>query len=268
MQQWYSYIHIMPNWCDNTLIIKSLSNSNVSHLDNFYNENSTKNEEETIDLDFNCCVPMPEKIKNSESPSKFNDEEKKELINKYGTDNWYDWAIENWGTKWNTNDVYFDKESDDSILYSFTTAWGPPDKWLYKIFEKYPNLDIKLTYEESGMDFGGEIHYDGQDIFENQYTLSEYVWENCDKDLIDKTIDEILANYETSEIYDDDKKDEIVEQIIENISDEIYNSHMIESYLLDYYNNYLEVRSNKSNIENFTVLKYSDKGNNIFKLNL
>ena len=259
----------MPNWCDNYLIVNLSSyNNNCTNedIDNFYNENLQKFGDDVYDLDFNCCVPMPEEIKNSESPSNLDEEKKKELIDKYGADNWYDWSINNWGTKWNTKDIYCDRESNGSLTYNFTTPWGPPDKWLLAIINKYPDLEIKLTYEEAGMDFGGEIHYNGELIMQEQYTLSEHVWENCDKEFIDKAIAEVVNSEDSNDLC----YQNITEQVIEYISDEIYNAYSIESYILEYLDEYFEKvkKRDSNNIDNVTILEYGDEGKNIFKLTL
>jgi len=49
-------------------------------------------------------------------------EMQKEYMERYGFDNWYDWAIKNWGTKWGVYDVTEWKGNK----ISFNTAWSPP----------------------------------------------------------------------------------------------------------------------------------------------
>ena len=42
-----------------------------------------------------------------------------------GKNNWYDWSIMNWGTKWNAQEV--DVRQNKNVLdYSFQTAWDAP----------------------------------------------------------------------------------------------------------------------------------------------
>ena len=71
----------------------------------------------------------------------------------------YHWSIQNWGTKW---DVYYDHispeemgwtEGCESIDFSFTTAWSPPQGWFEKIIQLYPELAFELHYEEPGCFF-------------------------------------------------------------------------------------------------------------------
>lgn len=75
----------------------------------------------------------------------------------YGFDNWYDWSIKNWGTKW---DAYDGQGSPEEGNLNFGTAWNPPNKVIEKLFKKYPGADIDWYYEETGMNFAGHCHPD------------------------------------------------------------------------------------------------------------
>lgn len=68
---------------------------------------------------------------------------------------WYDWNINNWGTKWDAGDVYADRADDTHMVYSFSTAWSPPMPVMHKLAEQYPNFDISFSYEEE-QGWGGE----------------------------------------------------------------------------------------------------------------
>ena len=69
-------------------------------------------------------------------------------------ENWYDWRVNYWGTKW---DVKIDIQiyEDDCIFLSFDSAWASPTAWLDKISSDFPDLHFILNYEESGMGFKG-----------------------------------------------------------------------------------------------------------------
>jgi hypothetical protein len=44
-----------------------------------------------------------------------------------GDQDWYNWRVNNWGTKWDISDVYFEHQAEeDQIQFSFSTAWAPP----------------------------------------------------------------------------------------------------------------------------------------------
>lgn len=77
---------------------------------------------------------------------------------------WYDWNVRNWGTKWDVavhdNDKYPDTEITDesktSLGYRFNTAWSPPIEAITKLSTQYPTLNFNLSYEEE-TGWGGEI---------------------------------------------------------------------------------------------------------------
>ena len=87
-------------------------------------------------IDFNKIVPMPDNIYHGNLG-----EEERRL---YGKNNWYDWSVHNWGTKWNAYSSWFDEENN--IIF-FDTAWSCPT----------PVLDAlaKLCYEHN-VSFAGE----------------------------------------------------------------------------------------------------------------
>ena len=92
--------------------------------------------------------PMPTELRGTTSPSKVKDQV---LINKYGHDNWYDWALENWGTKWG---FYSGSVISDSSVY-FQTAWATPYKAMVSLSEKFPSVTIKVQYADE--DFGHNV---------------------------------------------------------------------------------------------------------------
>lgn len=124
-------------------------------------------------LDFEKILPMPKKLKGTEVPT--------------DKPNWYDWSIENWGTKWNSYDGYV---QDEGI--SFHTAWGPPAPIvgaLAKLIEK----PLRLIYDEPGMDFCGEVlGYEDGTYHNNEYSPRSKAPEDLKEDLM---IDEEELDY-------------------------------------------------------------------------
>lgn len=116
----------MPNWCNNTLLIVGPKDQ----IEKFY-ETNIINEE----FDFNNTIPCPEELLEGEG--------------------WYDWCIENWGTKWDAVDTFIQRKNENILYIHFDTAWDPPINWLEKIQDIYPELNFCLFYVEFGMDFMG-----------------------------------------------------------------------------------------------------------------
>ena len=82
----------------------------------------------------------------------------KNLIKKYGTDNWYDWALCNWGCKWDAR--MSDPVEGDDYEFKFETPWGIPEAFIRKFaleaYEKCPTSTFTWWWEEE-QGFGQEI---------------------------------------------------------------------------------------------------------------
>lgn len=77
---------------------------------------------------------------------------------------WYDWSIENWGTKWDISDAYSEihdnKDGTSTANYNFDTAWGPSEAVVAVMAKQYPSLVIEHTFEEPGVGLAGEVRYE------------------------------------------------------------------------------------------------------------
>lgn len=152
----------MPNYCTNQLYLKN-GNSIFPLLDSYINP-----EKDNI-LDFQKIIPYPEGIAKSTeygvflttaNLSQINEEEKKERENQhnlllesnlkeYGYKDWYDWSVENWGTKWNA-----DQGGASETGMCFCTAWSPCIPIVCKLAELTGETFI-LEYMEEGEGFIG-----------------------------------------------------------------------------------------------------------------
>ena len=144
----------MPNWCWNHLEV----HGDEKQLHEFV-EKSTTNIERDDEFSFNGTYSMPKTLRITAGTHLSFIEKIKKYINirLYGYDNWYNWSIANWGTKWDAcesnichNDIYY-------FAVSFDTAWSPPIAWIDNIMQDFPDLCFTLEYEEPGMCFGGRL---------------------------------------------------------------------------------------------------------------
>ena len=182
----------MPNWCQNEVSIYG-DKEDIEKLkaEVFTVDEVTKQSY----LDFNKVVPMPKELEDSVSPpnvvsdefirmrdllkanpsiqsiwvngrqikddgwsEKFITESQSEILKKtYGADNWFDWRVTNWGTKWDIggDSIDFYDEDDDRIELHFDTAWSPPDEIYQALRDKYEDIEITWFYREDGMQFAG-----------------------------------------------------------------------------------------------------------------
>ena len=67
---------------------------------------------------------------------------------KYGATTWYDWCVNNWGTKWNS----YSNEYDDAGELLFWTAWAPPRPVIVKLSEMFP--DVVIHHQWADEDIG------------------------------------------------------------------------------------------------------------------
>jgi hypothetical protein len=149
----------MPNHCSNETTI----HGDPSDLDRFIKAVGPDGIAKSL-------VPMPEEIADTPDAYGGTEEEKAareakqaENLEKYGARTWYDWAINNWGTKWGDYDLILDRTSDDRLIAYYVTAWGPMLEALRHISGLFPNLTFLTTYDEPGMCFcGAAAHHRGK----------------------------------------------------------------------------------------------------------
>ena len=88
---------------------------------------------------------------------------------KHDGDDWYNWNLRNWGTKWDVAlssdevyapDTYIEGPVQNGenlvVYYNFNTAWGVAMPALTELSVQYPELLFTLSYEEE-TGWGGEL---------------------------------------------------------------------------------------------------------------
>lgn len=175
----------MPNECTNTLGIMG-KKEDVEAFIEFVSKGTDQ-----INI-FDSLIPMPKELGDTQSPVNLADKNKnEELVSKYGADNWYDWKINNWGTKWGdyeiTTSTLTESNSSDNwyITYYYTTAWTPgEDELANAICNQFPTLKAMIQYEEPGMAFAGEtlvlngniVKQDSWEMHSVNEDISEVYW--------------------------------------------------------------------------------------------
>ena len=81
-------------------------------------------------------------------------DQQEELRQKYGSSNWYDWNLENWGTKWDCSESTYSEE--DKIL-QFQTPWACPQEIISEMAGMFPDLRFDGSYADE--DFGSNAGY-------------------------------------------------------------------------------------------------------------
>jgi hypothetical protein len=161
----------MPNWCDNTISISGNATS-IKNLKEFVGRPLILDGEEVKEPIYSLANIMPS---TPDSPPLLG-----EMSKSTGHDDWYHNNINSWGTKWDVcGNVYMSnyKEGDESIGYSFDSAWSPPTPTTQALSEIFPELTIEHKYYESGCDFWGiEIYKAGEMISEEGGELDHSAW--------------------------------------------------------------------------------------------
>lgn len=139
----------MPNWCCNKLSV--YADDCQAQFDKFREISINP---DACEFTFNGVVPMPPELLNSKALS---EEESQLYKEQFGYDNWYDWAIANWGCKWDASEAEIFVDNDHHLELAFDTPWEPPTAWFSKVCEMFPELNITLRYEKEGMGFFGRM---------------------------------------------------------------------------------------------------------------
>ena len=145
----------MPNWCMNTVTLLHTDPVLVQRVKDSFSRGELCQE----------FVPIPEEEK----------------------ENWYNWCIENWGTKWdvgsNSNIGGDMDDRDGGVFLNFDSAWTPPTAFYEKMEEL--GFSIEAYYYEPGCGFCGRwSSADGDDYYEfDDEVNAEWVRENIPVDI-------------------------------------------------------------------------------------
>ena len=81
-------------------------------------------------------------------------------VQKYGCPTWYEWANQNWGTKWNAYQCKPLSKGDDTMI--FLTAWGSAPNIVAALSRKYPAQTITYCWADENIGYNvGEAVFRG-----------------------------------------------------------------------------------------------------------
>ena len=187
----------MPNWCNNTITIKGSTETVKTLWDESHKEDSGL---------LQAMKPMPKELDGTTSPAP-KEGVPQPLVD--GFDNWYDWRVKNWGTKWEMDIEgleYTDNgDGTSSIIGWADSAWGPPIDAFQTFADDMDGCYLELKFWESGMDFigvwdseGGDAYYDDvSDMVRKDDTWKE-----------DKVLYELVGDFGLEEHFDEMDQEE------------------------------------------------------------
>lgn len=190
----------MPNWCSNSLFIKG-DRQQLRDFQERVTQKPTDDAEVKMDSYsiLHNLYPCPQELRDTTSSfytaepnpkwaellasGEITQEWHDELVErnakgyaqqqanqaKYGYNDWYDWCVDKWGTKWGDCDTELHGDaSDGSISLTFESAWSPPVDGIIHISTLFPDLVFLMSWAEEGMDY-----YGGMAVKNGQHAMSE-----------------------------------------------------------------------------------------------
>lgn len=188
----------MPNWCNNYL--------ELEHEDPAMIERASKAFADAKLLAEFCPVPASLHIV---AGSVGDPDEQKKLeeattrnIADHGYGNWYDYCVNEWGTKWDVGGEGDQTQvhSPNHISMNFDSAWAPP----IAAMEKFQDLGfkVKLIYWESGMCFAGLFDENGDDYIDYSNMSAAELAEE-----INPEVDECMCIVENLQMWEEENID-------------------------------------------------------------
>lgn len=194
----------MPNWCNNYVVIRHDDRSKMTALA----EAAKKG---------NFCkhvIPVPKALEIVAGRVGADGEpeqvalEAAEASNRetYGFDNWYDFCVARWGTKWDVdpydpNDITIDEQN--YIKFGFDSAWSPPMGVYEQLVED--GYTVTATYYEPGMAFVGCFANGSDECYDISGMRSDTVRDLIGEELDDwYGISETMAEYEAEDELDEE----------------------------------------------------------------
>lgn len=168
----------MPNNVINEIKFKGL---NQEQKENIKKHVINKNN----NVDFSILVPPPLNIWMGSCGREHTDFFKK---------TWYEWNVENWGTKWNAYESKL-QDKDDEFLIICQTAWYTPHPWLAALLNKF-----NLSFEVISMSEGEDRAWFEKYTFDIENETGRINWKRveADEEQEDRADMLLRSNYEKS----------------------------------------------------------------------
>lgn len=182
----------MPNWCENTLIVRSLDPKRLVEFDEafkgkvtkwglaeYQKYNKTEEQIAQMQLDyekayeeaeptysFDALYPVPQEVIDvGFSGNRQGVSLERSLAALRDKEKWidgYTWCVSHWGTKWDlSSDSVGVSKDENEYTYNFSTAWSPPVDWVEKVAKDWAELEFTIKFEEGGCAFAGLVTFAG-----------------------------------------------------------------------------------------------------------
>lgn len=164
----------MPNWCHNKLTISHDDAAQIARV---------KDHKDNV---LQAFIPCPQELLQNEG--------------------WYDWCVNNWGTKWDINlSIIHESVDGKSIVAYFDSAWSPP----LEAYQKLEKMGFKIDalYSESGMCYAGRY----RDSVDDYYSTIDYDDPDWDKDMDTEVAAFLQPEYESYQMWNKELEDKQID---------------------------------------------------------
>ena len=189
----------MPNWCNNVIELAHEDPTMIARADKALREG--KFLEEFIPVPASLHI-VAGRVGDDTDPKQIELEaQEKANLEAHGYATWYDYCVNEWGTKWDVGGDGIEPTIEGNALTaSFDSAWSPP----IQAYEKLLDLGfmVRAYYFEGGMNFAG-IWDNGDDDFYDLPSSSAAVREE-----IPEVLDEMFAISESMEMWEEENAEE------------------------------------------------------------
>jgi hypothetical protein len=134
------------------------------------------------------------------------EEDTKRNLEVHGYANWFDFAVNEWGTKWDVggDDGMLTEDGPNAIRMSFDSAWAPPVPAMEKFMDQ--GFRVKLVYWESGMCFCGLFDENGDDYYDYTDMSADEIAETINSEIDEcMNITESIREWEEDNAEDEDE---------------------------------------------------------------
>ena len=149
----------MPNWCNNTLTLEHENPAMVARAKAAFLNGRLLAEFIPVPTDLQIVAGS---VGDAVEQAKLVEQTELNRVT-HGYGNWYDFCVNEWGTKWDVGgDDGVLNDIEGGIIVSFDSAWAPP----CAAYEKLTEMGFKILamYYEPGMAFAG-VWEDGIDDY-------------------------------------------------------------------------------------------------------
>ena len=149
----------MPNWCNNTLTLEHENPAMIARAKAAFLNGRLLDEFIPVPTDLQIVAGS---VGDAVEQAKLVEQTELNRVT-HGYGNWYDFCVNEWGTKWDVgSDDGVLNDIEGGIIVSFDSAWAPP----CAAYEKLTEMGFKILamYYEPGMCFAG-VWEDGSDDY-------------------------------------------------------------------------------------------------------